>query len=330
MRYLINAVREAYQRDVDVHQAFGWTVERKAAGMNGLIFRVQSDDSYVLPYAVKISLRDERQRTVREFGAMSALVAMGLRHIVPFPLLFFEDPEGLPGDVLVMEWLEGEPLQAPPPPEDKDLWRAMLITFTDVHSVKRHSQIKLFPSVMSVQHPQDLLELIRERRNRLPATGQIGCVTVEALDALLARIAQQIPLQWDNEPALCLSLCDANPTNMIFDKGEFRFVDWANSGWSDGAFDIADMLAQPAYLHLPEAHRIWIRKTYANMIKDKQAVERIQVYEKMMYFFWVCGMSQPLVGAGVKRMAGVKAYPLEHYEQYQQLYWELAHSAYSF
>jgi thiamine kinase-like enzyme len=328
MRYLINAVRETYQLDVEKHQAFGWTVERKASGMNGLIFRVQSDDDRLLPYAVKISMRDERQRTIREFGAMTALITMGLRHIVPFPLLFFEEPDGLPGDVLVMEWLEGAALQAAPTPENKALWRAILITFADVHSVMYSSQIKLFQSMMSIKHPRDLLELIRERRYRLPQTGQIGCITAEALDNLLAKIAQKIPLQWDNEPALCLTLCDANPTNMIVDRGEVRFVDWANSGWSDGAFDIADMLAQPSYIHLPEEHRIWIRKTYANMVKDKQAVERIQVYERMMYFFWTCGMSQPLVGASPKRMAGVKEYPLEHYEKYQQLYWELANDAY--
>lgn len=329
MRYLIDAVTETYKRDIEKHQTLGWTIERKAAGMNGLIYRVQSENPDLLPYAVKISQRDERQRTIREFGAMTTLIRMGLRRIVSLPLLFFEQPEGLPGDVLVMEWLVGETLQAPPPPEDKMLWRAILLNFSDVHSVLPIPQIKLYPSMMSIKHPHNLLELLHARRDRLPKTGQIGLFTAEKLDDLLENASKQIPIYWEDEALQCLTLCDANPSNMIVYKNRrVRFIDWANSGWSDGAFDIADMLAQPSYIHLPEEHRSWIRATYADMIRDKQAVERIEVYERMMYLFWVCGMSQPLVNASPQRIAGAKQYPIEHYEKYQKLYWELANRAY--
>ena len=328
MRYLIEAVTAAYKSDADTHQAFGWTVERIAPGMNGLVYKAQSDNPEQLPLAVKISLRDDRQRTMREFSAMHALLMMDLRGVAPIPLQIFEQPEGLPGDVLVMEWLTGETLQVPPAPDDNTLWRAILLNFADVHSVRATPRIKLFPAMMPITHPQAMFEILHIRRNRLPKTGNLGAFTAEELDALLDAVEKRVPPKWDVEPPHSLTLCDANPTNMIVDRGHVRFVDWANSGWSDGAFDIADMLAQPNYSHLPPEHRNWIRETYAEMVEDKHAVERILVCERMLYVFWVCVMTQTLVGAGPTRMSGAKEYPLENYERYQTHYWELANAVF--
>jgi thiamine kinase-like enzyme len=116
---------------------------------------------------------------------------------------------------------------------------------------------------------------------------------------------------------------------MIVDNGRVRFVDWANSGWADGAFDIADMLAQPNYSSLAPEHRNWIRQTYAEMVEDVHAVERILILERMLYVFWMCLMTQTLVGAAPKRMGGAKQYPLEAYASHQQRYWELANALFS-
>jgi thiamine kinase-like enzyme len=328
MRYLIEAITATYQRDAETHEAFGWIVERKAPGMNGLVYKAQSENAEQLPLAVKISLRDERQRTLREFSAMQALLLLDLRGKAPIPLQIFNDPAGLPGDVLVMEWLSGDTLQAPPAPDDKMLWRAILLNFVDVHSVRPTPRLKLFPAMMNIIHPKDLLAVLHHRRSKLPQTGNFGAFTASELDAMLDTVAKRVPPQWNTEPLHSLILCDANPTNMIVDRGHVRFVDWANSGWSDGAFDIADMLAQPSYTHLPPEHRNWIRETYAEMVGDSHAVERIQVLERMMYVFWACITTQTLVGAAPPRLSGAKEYPLTQYANQQKHYWECANTVF--
>jgi hypothetical protein len=170
VRYLIDAVTAAYQSGADTHEAFGWTVERIAPGMNGLVFKVQSEHPQQLPLAVKISPHDDHQRTLREFSAMHALLMMDLRGVAPIPLQMFDEPEGLPGDVLVMEWLTGDTLQAPPPSDDEMLWRAILLNYTKVHSVRPIPRLKLFPAVMNITHPEALMEILRHRRSRLPQT----------------------------------------------------------------------------------------------------------------------------------------------------------------
>ncbi|MCI0352375.1 MAG: aminoglycoside phosphotransferase family protein, partial [Acidobacteriales bacterium] len=271
MRYLLDAVIQAYQHDAEQHQAFGWQVERKAAGMNGLIYRVQSDNPRQQPMAVKISQRDERRRTEREYSVMNACFTMGLGELVPLPLIFYDQPQGLPGDVLIMEWVTGKVLQVPPPPEDTTTWQAILETFAQVHTLRPSRRIKLYPAVMAITHPADLYSIVQTRREQLPASGTLGVFTADELDTLLAAVAKRFPAQWDEAPPTRLILCDANPTNMILQDGIIRLIDWANSGWSDPAFDIADMLAQPSYQALPEAHRMWIRATYAELVEESHA-----------------------------------------------------------
>jgi thiamine kinase-like enzyme len=99
-------------------------------------------------------------------------------------------------------------------------------------------------------------------------------------------------------------------------------VDWENSGWADPAFDIADMLAQPAYFDLSDSHREWIRETYAKMMRDDLAVGRIQIYENLMNVFWLIVLSTRLMNPPKDRLQGVHQYSQEHIAKYQQLYWQ--------
>ncbi len=64
-------------------------------------------------------------------------------------------------------------------------------------------------------------------------------------------------------------------------------MDWENSGWGDPAFDIADLIAHPAYATVPEARWEWVITRYADLSGDATAVHRIRTYSRLLIVWWV-------------------------------------------
>lgn len=305
----------------------GWGVYAVTQGMNGIIYKAESDHTGQPALALKISQRDERQRAYREYEAMSALWQVGISDVCPQPLaLYTQDdlPPSVPGDVVVMTWVSGQALTCAPADNER-LWQAIINAFVRVHSLTdKHPGITLRPAVIPVNHPGDLLHTLQERYRRLDdAPDEIGGLTRNQLHSMMWAIHDQIPALWHTAPPRALSLHDANCNNMIVRDNHVTLVDWANSGWCDPAFDMAEMLAQPKYQHLPEDRREWIRDTYAERTGDDHAYTRIRLYEWLMRVFWVLKFSSVIAQTEpTKTLIKPNSNPTEAIRQ-QLHYWQL-------
>lgn len=322
MRYLREALRETYHHNLNQHDAYGWTLERHFGGANGIVYRATHKNPKQAPLALKMSRRDARQRTLRDFTALLALHKAKISAVCPFPIIYYDDLDDLPGNVLVSEWLAGQPLQGALDEGETSTWEAILLTFARVHSLTgSQAALPLKPAVLSIQHPIDLLAAIRERRQRLPLEGCLGCLSALELDQSIADFYQTTPHYWAQPVVPSLILCDPNPLNMILHEGTIKFVDWENSGWSDPALDIADWLARPTSLHLSAPFRLWLMTQYAKFSLDRSAPERIEVYARLMALWWLVISSEAVVHGSQEKLRGTLTYSQTVMEAQQATYW---------
>jgi thiamine kinase-like enzyme len=335
MRNLLNALIATRQHNdlhipQQTHRAYGWVLQRASAGMNGIVYRVtRPAKTEQLPLALKMSQRDERQRTLREFSAMRALWYSGQmwHDIAPYPLNMWRDVPELEGDVVIMAWLSGTPLATAPAPSAHATWYAVLDVLARIHQVTPdNARIKLMPAAVSVHQPADLGAILQQRRRRF-STGQWGGLHSDEIDDLMHKALKAWGQPRPIAPA-SLTLNDSNPANFIYDEeaGKMRVVDWANSGWCEGSFDVADMLAQPSYIDLPDAHKAWVRTAYAEVRRQYQPdatpdiVQRIHDYERLMWVFWLLSMTAFLANYQQPRLEGVQTYDEAHFLRHQEIY----------
>src|SRR5689334_8502279 len=115
MQKLLDSIALIYQQEADSLDINGWQITRIGGGMNGLVFRAEREKG--APLAVKICQRDERNRAGRELAAMQAMNWAGLG-VCPQQIYYAPDSAGLPGEVVIAEWLEGRVLDAYPASDD--------------------------------------------------------------------------------------------------------------------------------------------------------------------------------------------------------------------
>ena len=322
MRGLLEAVAHHLEHNSESSQKNGWNIRPIPTGTNGLVFQAVSENLEQADLAVKISKQDNlRKRSEREYAATFALWKRGL-DVCPYPIYLDQEPENLPGSVVISQWLSGNPLQNAPSEENTQQWRQILETLVQVHLfTRRDSMVTLRNAIFPIRHPIHLIEILQQRLQQLPE-GKSGELTYTHIENVVHKVISNVPEYWQKQAISGLILCDTNPNNMIDDTDKIRFVDWENSGWADPAFDIGDMLAQPAYFALSNSHREWIRETYAVLIADTFAIGRIQIYEQLMNVFWLIVMSTRLVKPPQNRLQGVHQYSEEHLAKHQQLYWQ--------
>lgn len=322
MQRLLPAAASSYQKNAADYQGEGWLLTRVSGGANRIVFRAQSEAPGQRDLAVKITLPDGRHRSEREYAATLALRLAGY-DVCPHPIYHRESFPGLPGPVVISQWLEGGRLETSPPPEDMQTWIAILSALGEVHSLTpERSHVHLRPAFFASREPSNLMARIQERLNKLPG-GIIGGLRREQIERLLLAACQRLPQFWNAPVDERLVLDDVNPKNMILNKGIIRFVDWEYSGWADPAFDIAGLCTQPAYFDLPESHRDWIKIEHSLILDDKTLPQRTTIYEQLMLVFWVIRMSQSLAVLD-ERFESVNRFDSAYHESFQMRYWERA------
>jgi thiamine kinase-like enzyme len=142
------------------------------------------------------------------------------------------------------------------------------------------------------------------------------------LQALVRRFEAARFAGWSDAPvALCWG--DPNTRNLIRRPGLWAAVDWENSGWGDPAFDVAELMAHPAYMDVPPARWEWVMDAYCDLVGDAATAIRIQAHYRMMLVWWVARVARYLyeVPRGlderlVARPAGWQADMRAKYEHY--------------
>lgn len=213
----------------------GWAIARVTGGANSLLFRATGP---LGDLAVKFTMRDERRRAVREYGALLALQRAGLA-VAPRPV--FLDYERYPHPAVVQTWLEGE-VRASPPGTDAE-WEDLLQLYATIHALTpARTAVPLAGAVVNAASPAACRELVQRQAELLPPQARPA-----ELERLLRRWEAASLPNWPPPP---VGLCrvDANTLNFVRRPGGWASVDWDNSGWE------ADMRAKYGhYLALAEA-----------------------------------------------------------------------------
>jgi thiamine kinase-like enzyme len=290
-----------------------WHVTQVAGAGNNLVFRATSPAHDL---AIKFTIRDERDRAGREYAALLALQQAGLA-IAPAPLWLDRDRYTQP--VVVQSWLEGAVLAAPPAGDDE--WQRLLDHYRAIHSLTpTNTAIPLPVAVLDLRSANDCLREIRRQLSFIPELEQLADLRELLLNAEQARLPD-----W---PAPQLALCrvDPNTLNFVRHSTAWFSVDWENSGWSDPAYEIADLITHPAYAGVPAERWEWLIDAYCARCGDPSAAIRIRVYHRLMLVWWVARLARMIYEAPrggdqrlVTRPAGWMADMREKYGRYLEL-----------
>jgi aminoglycoside phosphotransferase (APT) family kinase protein len=273
--YLGNGARPADGRWKD------WHIAPVAGGQNNLLYRA----TYSLgDLSIKFTLRDERDRAGREYGALLALHQACLP-IAPRPILL--DRTSYPQPVVVQTWIEGQVSPAPPATEAE--WTSLVQHLAAVHTIKPgRTDVRLLAAITNANSAEEGRQAVRQQAACLPLPAQPA-----SLRRLMSRLeASQFP-DWP-DPPVALCRVDANILNFIRRPGCWASVDWESSGWGDPAFDIADLMAHAAYIDVPPSRWEWVTDLYCGLANDATASARIRVYYRVLVAWWVARLARYL------------------------------------
>lgn len=265
-----------------------WQITPIDGGRNGRVFRATidgADPSERVDLAVKLTARDRHDRAGREYRALQAIAEAGLA-IAPRPVLLERDR--FQTQVVVMTWLDGT--VADDLPVTNDSWRRLIEHLMAIHTVTpatvspasalSAAGLTLAESVLSMRSPAEGIQRIHTEIDVIP-----GPDRPSALRRLVERFEQHVYPAWPAPPT-ALRRGDPNIRNIVRRPGAWASVDWEYSGWSDPAFELADLIAHAAYLDVPPERWAWVRRIYADLVGDPAVISRIDVYTLLMYGFW--------------------------------------------
>mgnify|MGYP000157572724 CR=1 FL=1 len=264
-----------------------WQIANIDGGRNNRLYRAACTLGEIV---VKFTIRDERDRAGREFGALTALQSLTLPsqaglQIAPSPLLLDRDRYPLP--VVAQTWLEGEVVDAIPASDDE--WELLLRHLVAVHSVTPEAvEVDLPTATINAYNVTEGRQLIRESVAPIPPEER-----PETLRELLQRFETAILPDWDEKHVVLIRL-DHNMLNYVRRADGWLSVDWENSGWGDPAFDVANLMTHAAYLDVPASRWEWVAERYCALVDDDTASTRIWAYYTIMAVWWAVRMARYL------------------------------------
>ncbi len=202
---------------------------------------------------------------------------MGL-DIAPAPVLLEQERYEHP--IVVQTWLAG-PVSGEPPRGLAE-WEHLVQHYRTIHGIDPGAVATGLPrAVVTAARAQDGLERITREMARMPPEAH-PC----ELRALVAQLACVRFPAW-REPEFTLCRVDPNPLNFIRRPGSWASVDWENSGWVAPAFEIADLVAFPAYASVPAARWDWFVRACGAGRADPEFAVRVRVYLALTLVWWV-------------------------------------------
>lgn len=261
-----------------------WDVVPVHGGANNRLYRVSSSAGC---FAVKFTIRDERDRARTEFQALRAAEEAGI-DVAPRPILLQAEREC---PVVVQTWVDGTPMSAPP--ETDAGWDRLLNHYCRVHSVTPESSTIQMRKAFGASSVAEGRDLVAGQLQRVPVAAQ-----PQSLRDLLKRFDQAGFPEWNRAP-VTLARIDPNVSNFIESSdGVLRSVDWESSGWGDPAFDMADLMTHPKYSGVPADRWSWLTARYEQLSGDGAAGGRIWSYYRIMLTWWAVRSVRALYEVG--------------------------------
>jgi aminoglycoside phosphotransferase (APT) family kinase protein len=258
-----------------------WQIEPVTGGRNNLLYHVRSEHG---DYAVKFTMRDDRDRAGSEYRALLALQWAGL-DVAPRPVLLEQTRYRQP--VVVQTWIKGEKVGVVPS-SDAD-WRALLRYYRVVHGVSPEStDVSLEAAVLTMDSATSGRARLAREIAHVPPSEQ-----PTELRRLIETVERNRFPSWP-PPPVTLCRCDSNPENFIRRPWSWASVDWEYSGWGDPAFELAELRCHPAYLGAPSPPLELLVALYDPPVGDQTFAVRAQVYYRLMLVWWAVRLARML------------------------------------
>ncbi len=243
-------------------------------GANNLLYRIVGEAG---DFAVKFTVRDERDRAGREYAALTVLRQAQLA-IAPEPIWI--DYEHYRQPVVVQSWINGSVLTGPP--ETDSDWAALLDHYRAIHSVTpEHTTVALRNGYINVASGTAGKMLVQEHAAKLPHE-----VWPQSLHKLLTWLDGWSPSEWPAPPRTLVRV-DGNWRNFLCCGNGSASVDWEYSGWGDPVFELSELALHPAYAAVPRQRWDHFVMAYARRRRDSTTALRVQTYTAIMLVWWV-------------------------------------------
>lgn len=250
-----------------------WEYERIFGGYNNILYRVNFGKKF---FAIKFTIKDERNRAWREYHSLLVLQNAGL-HIAPKPV--FLDLNSYSQPVVVMTWLRG--LVSRELPQNESEWKTLLSHYATIHSItQKNCPIDLPMAALAIDDPANNKQFVLDEVAKAPP----GMMPAELSDLLEKFMQLELPILPKAPMVLCRS--DPNTLNFVRQENCWLSVDWESSGWGDPAFDIADIIIHPKYFLQKDLDQQMIIDMYSALANSDAIGERIKVYSLSLLIYW--------------------------------------------
>lgn len=251
------------------------TITDSWEGRDNLLWRVSC--GYGTDAVVKMFTDAGQARCRRQFSGQEQFAATGL---APEPLWYDRYPHGLPRQILVYRWADGESLTLADPYHRIAHAEAVArVHCADSFDVQRFSP-----------HPFNLLTFwqiwqagetpLREWVSAAPAP-----LVTEHLTTLWAAahllMDTALPLLGETAPSPIHG--DLTAENALFHRGQAVLVDWEYFGLGDPAQEIARFLFFEGDEWSDEGQDEW-QKTYSSSNGDPSLPDRVEIYLRLLNF----------------------------------------------
>lgn len=262
--------------DAALHQADnGWHFTTVHTGMSNRILRAEADQHP--PVAVKLYINT--QRAEREYQVLKALREFGVSHAPEAFLL--ED------NVVIMSWLDGEPLSEAP--QDDTMWQRLMAAVGVASLMQFGEYAKHVPMRgTGYQNPSDFMAVIDRCLHEIDESHAV----YPRLSELIANMYDQIAPEWQKPAPVGLCRHDAALSNFIWDGYHLLALDWEDSDWGDPAADIGLLSAHPDYEEVPDSHWVWFRWEFARLRHDEDLATRATVYGRLGQLYWATELTR--------------------------------------
>jgi aminoglycoside phosphotransferase (APT) family kinase protein len=284
----------------------GWWVTPLVGGTNNALYRATRQDGDVV---IKWCIRDARGRAEREYAALTWLdqVAPGC---APRPIMLEATRYSKP--VVVQTYVDGAVLTAPP--RDDAEWLALIACLVRIHQVPMAGGTQIQPAFINADSVAAGRQMIRTQLTAIPEDAWPATLheLVWALDAIVMTDLAPVPL----------TLChvDSNHRNFVQTTAGMVAVDWENSGWGDPSFEIAELIAHPAYLTVPADRWQWVIDTYARLMGHPHVRERIATHLRIYRVWWAVRLARYLYEVPRNRDERLVARDADWFDDMQRKY----------
>lgn len=243
-------------------------------GRDNLLWRVRTADGDAV---VKMYLDAGQVRSRRQRVGQQLFSAFGL---APEPLWEDRTPEGLPRQVLVYRWAEGEPLDLADPLHRDALAEGLAF----IHRQEPALVQRFSPHPINLATFWQIWSASEETLARWvtrPAVPGLSSLLVGLWRETRSLIDQALPLFGETPPTPVHG--EVRAENVLVSRGRCLFLDWEFFGLGDPAQEVARFLFYSGRAWSEAAQSAWLERYLAAM-DEPMLEERIHLYRRVLPF----------------------------------------------